>query len=328
MLKPLKLASHNWKVLIKSIAYQALLLALMLALGSLIFGNLFDDIIRLVRENDIKDFLYNTVNSIFAAEFNSEQFSKELAEMIANMQEAISSVRLPFGGATLSYVLFVVILVIYRILVSLTDVACDCQLEEFMTANAERPFTWFFIKKQGASWKFVLLQTALVLPLDILIACGSVGFYLMFLIAFNWWTIIPVLLIALLFYVIRQTLFAFCLPAVVCDDLPTRIAYPLGLSKIMTRFWQVFWKTLVVMCLMVGIAVVSLMFIDNPIVSTITLTVPNFILFFYLKCVYIVEYFQADNRPYFYKRVDIEGTERHNRKLARQDKRTKRLHSK
>ena len=327
MLKPLKLASHNWKVLIKSIVYQALLLALVIALGSLIFGNLFDDIARIIQENDVKTFLYNTVNSIFSAEFNSEQFATELSQLIANMQTAISSVRFPWGGATLSYVLFVLILVIYRILVSLTDVACDCQLEEFMTANAERPFTWFFIKKQGRSWEFVLLQTAFVLPLDILIVCGSVGFYLMFLIAFNWWTIIPVLLIALLFYVIRQTLFAFCLPAVVCEDMPARKAFSMGLSKIMTRFWHVFWKTLVVMCLMIAITVVSLMFISNPIVSTIVLTVPNFILFFYLKCVYIVEYFKADNRPFFYKRVDIEGTERHNRKLARLAKREKR-HSK
>ena len=327
MLKPLKLASHNWKVLLKSIIYQALLLALFIALGFLIFGNLFDDITRLIRDNDVMDFLQRTVNSIFTAEFNSEQFATELTELIANMQQSISSVRLPFGGVTLSYVLFIFILVIYRLLVSLTDIACDCQLEEFMTANAERPFTWFFIKKQGRSWEFVLLQTALVLPLDIFIVSGCVGFYLMFLIAFNWWTIIPVALIALLFYVIRQSLFAFCLPAVVCEDLPTRKAYKMGLSKIMTRFWHVFWKTLIVMCLMVGISVVALMFIENPIVSTIVLTVPNFILFFYLKCIYIVEYFQADNRPYFYKRVDIEGTDRHNRKVARLAKRTSR-HSK
>ena len=324
MLKPLKLASHNWKVLIKAILYQALLLALVIALGSLIFGNLFDELYRLIRENDIRDFLYNTVNSIFSAEFNSEQFAEELGNVIANMQQSISSIHFPWGGATLSYVLFIVILVIYRLLVSLTDVACDCQLEEFMTANAERPFTWFFIKKQGRTWEFVLLQAAMVLPLDILIVSGSVGFYLLFLIAFNWWTIIPVAIIALLFYVMRQTLFSFCLPAVVCEDLPTGKAYAVGLSKIMTRFWHVFWKTLVVMCLMVVIAGVSLMFIHNPIVSTITLTVPNFILFFYLKCIYIVEYFQADNRPYFYKRVDIEGTERHNRKLARQAKRANR----
>ena len=321
MLKPLRLASHNWKVLIKSIVYQVLLMALMVALASLIFGSLFDDIVHLIRDNDIKDFLYQTVQSIFSAEFNSEQFAADLADVIANIRQSISSVHVPWGGVTLSYVLFVVILVLYRMLVSLTDVAVGCQLEEFMTSNAERPFTWFFIKKQGRAWQFVLLQTALVLPLDVLILSGSVGFYLTFLIAFNWWTIIPVAVIALLFYVIRQTTFAFCLPAVVCEDMPTRKAFKLGLSKIIFRFWHVFWKTLIVTCIMVTIGVVSLMFIENPIVSTITLTVPNFILFFYLKCVYIVEYFHADNRPYFYKRVAIIDTERHKRKMTKPEKR-------
>lgn len=324
MLKSLMLASHNWKVLLKSILYQALLLALILALGSLVFGNLFEDVIRVIRDNNVRGFLYDTVNSIFTADFNSEQFAKDLGELISNVQQSISSVRVPFGGVTLTYALIVIILVLYRMLVALTDVTCDCQLEEFMSANAERPFTWFFIKKQGRSWQFVLLQTAFVLPLDTLIVCGSIGFYLMFLIAFNWWTIIPVAVIALLFYVARLTLFAFCLPAVVCEDLSTGKAFRAGLSKIMTRFWRVFGKTFAVICLMVSIVVVSVMFISNPIVSTIVITVPNFILFYYLKCVNIVEYFQTDNRPYFYKRVDIEGTDRYIKKHAKKHARNNR----
>ena len=317
MLKPIRLALHNWKVLLKSILYQALLLALIVALGNVIFGNLFEDITRILRENHVRDFLYNTVNSIFSAELNSEQFAADLTELIATVQQSISTVDAPWVNASLSYALFIVMLVVYRMLVALTDVACDCQLDEFMTSNAERPFIWFFVKKQGRSWQFVLLQTALALPMDILIIFGSMGFYLTFLIAFRWWTIIPVAIIALILYVIRQTLFAFCLPSVVCEDMSTRKAFKHGLSKIVNRFWHVFWKTLIVVCLMVGISLVSLMFIQNTIVSTIVLTVPNFILFFYLKCVYIVEYFQADNRPYFYKRVDVEGTEKYNRKHTR-----------
>ncbi|MCH5156333.1 MAG: hypothetical protein J1G02_00475 [Clostridiales bacterium] len=318
MIKPLRLASANWKVLLKTILYQALLLALIVALGSLIFGNVFDEVVHIVRDNNIKDFLYDTVNSIFSAEFDSEQFAVEFSELISTVKQSITSVDVPWGNVTLSYLIFVFIFTLYRMLVSLSDVACECQLEEFMTSNAERPFIWFFVKKQGRAWQFVLLQTALVLPLDVLIIAGCVGFYLTFLIAFNWWTIIPVAIIALLFYVIRQTLFAFCLPSVVCENMSTRQAFKLGLSKIMLRFWRVFWKILIVVCLMAVVSVVSIMFIDNPIASTITLTVPNFVFFFYLKCINIVEYFQADNRPYFYKRVDVVGTERHSRKLARQ----------
>ena len=322
MFKSLSIASYNWKVLLKSILYQILLLALVLALGFTIFGNLVDDLIRVIKDNHISDFVSQTINAIVNGEFDSAQFTTKLNEVISNLQTGISSLRHPYGVVELTYVLFVLILLLYRLLVSLTDVSVVCQLDEFMTSNASRPFTWFFFKKQGRTWKFALLQTVLTLPLDTLIVTGSIGFYLLFLIAFNWWTIIPVCVIALLLYTVRLTYFAFCLPAVASEDLPTHEAFRRGLSLIVSRFWRVFWKTLIVVCVMVVLSVLSIMYIGNTWVKTLVFTIPNFVLFFYLKCVNIVDYFQADNRPFFYKRVDIEGTDRYNRKLARRNKNT------
>lgn len=317
MKKSIVLAAFNWKVLIKSILFQILLVALVLALGYTIFGNLVDDLIRVINDNHIADFAADTINAIIEGEFDSALFTTRLNEVISNLQDGISSLRHPYGVVELTYILFVVILIIYRLLVSLTDVAVVCQLDEFMTSNATRPFTWFFFKKQGRTWQFALLQASLTLPLDVLIVTGSVGFYLLFLIAFNWWTIIPVGIIALLLYAVRLTLFAFCLPAVVCEELSTREAFKRGLSLIVNRFWRVFWKTLIVVCIMAVLSVLSIMYIGNTWITSVAVTVPNFILYFYLKCVNIVDYFQADNRPFFYKRVDIEGTDRYNRKRRR-----------
>ncbi|MCH5160047.1 MAG: hypothetical protein J1F66_04275 [Clostridiales bacterium] len=322
MFKPLSLAAFNWKVLLKSILYQILLLALVLALGFTIFGKLVDDLIQLINDTHISDFASDTISSIVNGEFDSATFTGNLNEVISNLQKGISSLRHPFGVVELTYILVVLIVLLYRLLISLTDVSVACQLEEFMTSNASRPFTWFFFKKQGRTWKFALLQTAFTLPLDILVVTGSVGFYLLFLIAFNWWTIIPVAVIALLMYAVRLTFFAFCLPAVACEDIPVREAFKRGLSLIISRFWRVFWKTLIVVCVMVVVSVLAIVFIDNTWVISIVFTVPNFMLFFYLKCINIVEYFQADNRPFFHKRVDIEGTDRYNRRLARKARRS------
>ena len=319
MIKSLKLATHNWRVLLKSIIYQAILLALVIALGLLIFGNYVDDIAHFFSENQVKDFIDNSLNSFFAGEFDSETFSSQLSALIANIQGSISPL---WSEVALSYLFICVIFVVYRLLVSITDVTVDCQLDEFMTSNASRPFTWYFFKKQGETWRFALLQVALTLPLDVLIACGSIGLYIMFVFAFNRWTIIPVAIIALLFYVARLTLFAFCLPSVVCEEnVSTRRAFKRGLSLIAGRFWHVFWKTLVVVCLMATISLISVLFISNAIVSAVLSTIPNFVLFFYLKCINIIEYFRTDNRPFFYKRVDVEGTERYNRKHKRNSKR-------
>ncbi len=319
MIKSLRLAYHNWKVLIKSILYQALLFALVIALGVLIFGHAIEDIVDIVRNNHVQNFVSDAVNSVVNGTFDSEQFSSQLGDLIANLHSAIASVRFPWGDVTVSYVLVCFMFVVYRLLVSVTDVTVGCQLEEFMTSNAERPFTWFFIKEQRRSWTFVLLQTLIALPLDILIVSGCAGFYLMFLLAFNWWTIIPVLAIAVMFYVARLTLFAFCLPSVVCQtELTARQAFKSGMSRVMTHFWHVFWKTLVVTLIMLAISLCSIMFVNNTLLKVALTSVPNFVLFFYLKCVNMVEYFRADNKPFFYKRVEIEGTERYNKRRARQ----------
>lgn len=324
MIKSLKLASYNWKALLKSILYQVLLLALVIAIAFMIFGGLVDDFVRIFNENHVTDFFYNTINSVVSAEFNGDQFATELGALISNVRQSVSSVQLSWGGVTVTYILFIVIIVVYRMLVSITDVAVGSQIEEFMTSNAERPFTWYFVKKQGKSWQFVLLQTAFVLPLEILIVCGSVGFYMLLMFAVRWWAIIPMAILALLFYVARLSIFAYCLPSVVCQpELSTRQAFKQGLSLAVTRFWHIFWKTFIVVCLMAVVSVISIMFVDNAILSAVLTTVPNFALYFYLKCVNMVDYFRADNRPYFYKRVEIEGTERYNKIQARKARRAK-----
>ncbi len=325
MIKPLVLASYNWKVLLKSIVYQLLLLALIVALGYLIFGNLIDDIVNVFNDNNISNLLSETINSIAAGDFESEQFASELSGLISNIQKAIAAVKLPFGGVTMSYVMFCAIYLLYRLFVSLTDVAVACQLEEFMTSNAERPFSWFVIKKQGVTWKFALLQMAFAFPMDLLIVLSCLGFFLLFLVAFRWWAIIPAAIIAVLFYVARLSLFAYILPSVVCKNCSVHIAFRQGLARAPIRFWQVFWKTLVVVAIMIGVSVLVIMFVPNPIVKTLLISVPNFVLFFYLKCVNMIEYFHFDNRPFFYKRVEIEGTDRYNRRQERMAKKASKV---
>lgn len=317
MIKSLTIAAYNWKVLLKSLFCQLLVLVIMLAFVVTAFGPVAEDILRVVTESHITDFINSTVSAIVDGTFNSEFFSSQLSELIANLQDNISSIRWPWGGVTVSYIVVFLTLIIYRLLVSYTDVTVACQIEEFMTSNAERPFMWFLLKKQARTWIFSTLQMLLALPLDALILFGALGLYLLFLIAFGWWTIIPAMAILVVLYTARHTFFAFCLPAVACEDMPCRQAFKLGLSQIVNRFWRVFWKTLVVMCLMLVISVLGIMYVTNGWAQTAVITVPNFALFFYLKCINMREYFEANKRPYFHKRVLIDGTDRYNRRQKR-----------
>lgn len=311
MIKSLTVAAYNWKVLLKSLFCQVLVLVILLAFVVTVFGPVAGDILRVITESHVADFINSAVSAIMDGSFDSAVFSSQLTELITNLQNNISSIRWPWGGVTFSYIVVFLTLIIYRLFVSYTDVTAACQIEEFMTSNAERPFLWFLLKKQGRTWTFSCLQMLLALPLDALILTGSLGVYLLFLIAFGWWTIIPVVILLVLLYTARQTFFAFCLPAVVCEDMSTRKAFKHGLSLIVGRFWQVFWKTLIVMCLMLTISVVGIMYVDNGWAQTAVVTVPNLALFFYLKCLNLREYFEANNRPYFHKRVLIDGTDRY-----------------
>ena len=318
MIKSLSIASFNWKVLLKSLFCQVLVLVLMVAFVVTVFGALAGDILRVVSEIGVTDFINSTASAIIGGEFSSEVFSAELTAMIDSLRENIKTIRWPWGGVTMSYIVVALTLIVYRLFVSYADVTAACQIEEFMTSNASRPFMWFLLKKQGRTWAFSCLQLLCTLPLDILIVTGSLGLYILFLVAFGWWTIIPVVCLMVVLYAARHTFFAFCLPAVASEDMPTRQAFKYGVSLIANRFWRVFWKTLIIISLMLVISVVGILYVNNGYVQTAVITVPNLILFFYLKCINMVEYFEANNRPYFHKRMYIEGTDRYNRRLKKQ----------
>ncbi|MCX4287738.1 MAG: hypothetical protein OSJ68_10735, partial [Clostridia bacterium] len=78
MVKSLSLASYNWKVLLKSLVCQIGILALVLALGFVLFGDTANDILRVFSESKISEFVSYTVSSIFEGNFVSEQFTAEL----------------------------------------------------------------------------------------------------------------------------------------------------------------------------------------------------------------------------------------------------------
>lgn len=327
MIKSLSIASYNWKVLLKSLFCQVLVLVLLLAFLVIVFGGVASDILRIVSESGVTDFISSTVSQILDGTFNSASFTAELNTLITTLQESIKTIKFPWGGVTFSYIIVALTFVVYRLFVSYTDVTVACQIEEFMTSNASRPFMWFLLKKQGKTWKFSCLQLLFTLPLDILIVTGALGFYLLFLIAFGWWTIIPVLVLLVLLYTARQSFFAFCLPSVASEDMPTVKAFKQGLSQIVYRFWRVFWKTLIIICLMLVIFLLGIMYVRNSWARTAVLTIPSFVLFYLLKCINFVEYFEANKRPYFHKQMLIEGTDAYNRRQARrakkQDDRTK-----
>lgn len=318
--KSFTLAANNWKVMLKALMCQLIILALIVACSFLIFGDVTDNIINVFTAGGWEEFLSDTVKSVGDATFNGSIFASELTSCIEKTQAAIEAIPNMWNTVEVSYISFLVLCLLYRVLISLSDVAVSFQLNEFMTSNAERPFVWFFFKKFWESLAFSALQTAVTLPLDILVLSGATVICLVFVLTLKWWSIIPAAIILLVLYSARLAYFAFWLPAVAAEEMKIPQALKKGLSISPYRFWHVFWKTFVIIVLMAAIAVVGVVFVQNNVLKMVVGVVPNLILFFLLKCVNFVEYFEAAHRPYFYKRVEVEGTERFIRREERRRK--------
>lgn len=321
--KSFVLAANNWKVMIKALTCQLIILALVVACCFLIFGSVTDNIINVFAAGGWDQFLSDTVKSIADASFNGNDFASGLATCIDKTQEAIEAIPNMWNTVEVSYISFLAICLLYRVLISFSDVAVSFQLNEFMTSNAERPFVWFFFKKFWESLAFSSLQMLVTLPLDFLVVLGSTGVCLIFVLTLKWWSIIPALLIFLVLYSARQAYLAFWLPAIAAEETKISQALKKGLATIPYRFWHVFWKNFVIIVVMAIIAVVGVVFVRNNVLKVVVSFVPNLILFFLLKCINFVEYFEATHRPYFYRRVEVEGTERFIKREERRKKKKK-----
>lgn len=321
--KALVLSANNWKVMVKALFCQVLILVLVTGFCFLVFGGLVDEIVQAFSSVNGNEFLSEIFTSIQNGTFYGDTFLENLRVFVSRLKEAAEAIPNVWNRVEVSYASCILLVFVYRLLISFSDVAVGFQLHEFMTSNSERPFLWYAVKKFGESWRFIFAQMLLTLPLDALILVGGVGIGFLFAISLKAWGILPAAIIILFLYASRQTYCAFWLPALVSEDLNVRQSLTKGISTIPYRFWRVFWKTLVVVCIMLAIAVLSVLYVRNPIWKLVVGTVPNLVLFFLLKCINFVEYFEATSRPYFFKKVDVEGTERFNKKMERRNKREK-----
>ena len=89
-----------------------------------------------------------------------------------------------------------------------------------------------------------------------------------------------------------------------------------GIAKLLYHFWHVYWKNLVVLLSVVALSVLITFHsrylpagINQSTVAAIGTSVVSLIGFFVIKCINMAEFYAANNRPFFYKRFNVYGTE-------------------
>lgn len=314
--KTLRIALVNWKAFVKSLLFQVLALALFVALATFAFGPITQDVLNAFQSNGVNDTIAHTVQSLVNGTFNVDHFiNEDLSSLTMSIKQAIESVPNMWNRVEVSVIICIVVFLIYRFLVSCTDIAVGYQIDEFMSSNSARPFTWFLFKKAGRSVAFVGLQLLLALVFDTLIIGASVTMGIICMLIFGWWAIIPVALIAVVLYAMRHTVMSFCLPSVVCNDSQkVGVAFRDGLALVIKNLGKVFGRTLLVVAVLVVTSAVAYLFNENRLIALAISAVVNFVLFFIIKCLNFVLYYEVNNQPYFFKPILLEGTEQYNRK--------------
>ncbi len=315
--KTLRIALVNWKAFLKSLMFQFLSLGLFLALAFFAFGSLAEDVLNAFQTNGVSDTIAHSVQALLNGTFNVDHFiNEDLKGLVDSIKTAIESVPNMWNRVEVSVIICLFAYLLYRFLVSFTDIAVGYQIDEFMSSNTARPFTWFLLKKAGKSVAFVGWQMLLSIVFDTLIVAGSVAMATICMFIFGWGAIIPVLVIAVLLYAIRHAFMAFCLPSVVYNDDAKKVgtAFGEGLSLAIKHFGKVFLHTLIVIVVMTVLTAVAYLFNENRWISLSLSTVVNFVLFYVIKCLNFVLYYESNNYPYFFKPILLEGTEQYNRK--------------
>ncbi len=322
--KSLRLAFCNFGVLIKSLFCQLVALAMFVAFAVVAFGDLAQSVVNAFQSNGVGDFLGHVVQSLVNGTFDSQHFMGDLEQMFDKIVASITSVANMWDSIGVSVIICVVVFLLYRVLVSFTDVAVGCQINEFMDSNASRPFSWFFFKKAGVSFGFVFLQLLLAIMFDTFIIAGSIVLAPLLMLIFGWWAIIPVFLLAIVLYSLRMSYMAFTLPSVVLqEDKKVGVAFREGLADVHQNFGKVFLHNFIILLIMTLLTGNAYLFTENRFIALAISAVVNFVLFFILKCVNFVSYYQSKDMPFFYKNLVLEGTVKYNKKQSKKDKRSK-----
>ncbi len=310
--KALKLSGSNWKLVLKTVFMQAIIVALVVAVFSLCVSGTVNDVIQLFSEIKINDHINEIIADFLAEDFSAELVAQHITDLIQTIMGALDSAKQLFVSIVWANIGLFFAICVYRFLLGFTDIPTACHLYEFMETGNSRPFIWYFFKNFGKSAKFLLLQLAMTLWMDILIVFGVIGGYVFFLASMG----IPGIIIAILFwffaYSARQTLFAFWLPQLMTGEQGICKSLKIGFQKIMDSFWQVFWKTFVMITLASLITIVinylgqDFAKMNFSWIIAFISAIINFFSFFIIKCINMVEFFDHENKPYFVKKIKLD----------------------
>ncbi len=267
--------------------------------------------------SDFAEFIDKSVNafSLLIEEmsggkvYSVDGFAEVLRKAVFTVYDLFDSlfVNVPelFSKPVVIYVGIAVFYVLYRFFDGLFDFSTVSGLREFMAFGKPSSYLWGIYKNFGkfASYQFPYIFVTLVS--DLFVFFAIVGAYLSVFVELKLAGLIITAVMALICFSFRMSLFSFWAVERIYSGEGLVISFRNSLKLIIDRFFPVFASTFITLFLCLATLVLLRLFVSNRIVSWALSFASILISFYELRCMNLVQYYEAIGKPYFTKKLDL-----------------------
>ncbi|MEG1923299.1 MAG: hypothetical protein RR307_02455, partial [Clostridia bacterium] len=243
------LALSNWILVLKILFIQIIILSAFVAFVVFVLNISMSELVS-VFDNELFVSGKNLALQFIAKNYSADAFMSAIAQFGQDILKAFETNRIEFNDffnkVSMTYLIILSCIFLLRFLNGLLDLPLVMNINDFMTSGSRKSFLWRVFKCIGRSALLQLLYMTMTGLLDWIIILASVGFYILVFFPYGYIGLAITIMIALLMFSLRMTVFSFWLPGMAADEAKIIKGLKNGLKIIVDRFWQVFTYTLAV----------------------------------------------------------------------------------
>lgn len=303
------LAASNIKLALKSALAQFLLLCIFTAIVVLVLNVSAESFSKLFDSG-----LYETPKMVIEGLLNGGGID----EAVVDVQQLIIEITALFQQGSplfeeflntvfLLYIAITIVIALFNFLIGLTELTvCKC-LNDFMTVGVQRPFGWQFFRILGKSALYQLMKNLIMIMTEMLLLCVSVGLYLIFLSGMGIAGVIIFVVIGIMLYAFKLTLFSFWAPAICAEGTTVLESFKKSLKVLVDKFIQVYAYAFIISVVVSAVLGVICYFWGGYVSMALT-PVVVYLSGYELTCVSMALYYEAEGKTYFTRKLDMVTT--------------------
>lgn len=302
--KSLRLSVTNWQLTIKVICTQLFTISAFVGIAAVFMTGTINNVIKAIQQTSVLENFQNLILHFNLEQFDTEEFIGQLSVFVNSVSEALSLVPNFYKQVVFAGIFIILGVFVTKLVSGFCDLALISSLNEFMLTSSNRPYFWWYSHNIVKSLLFQLLYLSLTFFWDFFNIIGVVAMYLFILSSLGGMGVAIAVAIYLLLTSLRLTIFAFWLPSYANENRQLTHALADALKTIVDRFVWIFLQTLVISVVYGTLLVCIILYLNSIWIFVVAIAVGLYA-FYMLKCMNIVEYYEAKGKAYFVKPIKL-----------------------